>query len=255
MPLILRTIPCLNDNYAFLLHDEASGATAVIDVPEVAPIEAALKAEGWSLSEIWITHHHDDHIQGVDPLRAAAGAKVTGASADARRLPALDRAVSDGAQFTFAGHDVQVMDVSGHTLGHIAFYVPGANAVFTADSLMATGCGRLFEGDAPTMWASLQTLAALPPETLVCSGHEYTTANVRFALSVDPDNAALKSRAIEVADARADGLPTVPSVLADERRTNPFLRCADPDMAEALGMTGAAPVDVFAEVRARKDRF
>ncbi len=255
MPLILRTIPCLTDNYAFLLHDDASGATAVIDVPDAAPIEAALKAEGWTLSHIWITHHHDDHIQGVDTLRAATGAKVTGASADAHRLPALDTSVTDGDSFQFAGADVQVMDVSGHTLGHIAFYVSDAGAVFTADSLMAMGCGRLFEGDAQTMWTSLQKLAALPPDTLVCSGHEYTTANVRFALSVDPNNAALKDRAIQIADARADDHPTVPSVLADERATNPFLRCADPDMAEGLGMGGADPAQVFAEVRARKDRF
>jgi len=255
MPLILRTIACLNDNYAFLLHNDASGATAVIDVPEVAPIAAALKSEGWSLSDIWITHHHDDHIQGVDALRKATGAKVTGAAADARRLPALDRAVDDGGSFDFAGATVQVIDVSGHTTGHIAFYVADAGAVFTADSLMAMGCGRLFEGDAPTMWASLQKLAALPHATLVCSGHEYTAANARFALSVDPDNVALKARTEAIAAARAKGEPTVPSILSLERSTNPFLRCADPDMAAGVGMTGAAPVDVFTEVRARKDRF
>ena len=255
MPLTLRTIACLNDNYAYLLHDAESGATACIDVPEVAPLERALSDEGWSLTEIWITHHHDDHIQGVDPLRASSGAKVIGAKADAHRLPQLDVAVSDGDVFRFAGNDVQVMDVSGHTIGHIAFYVPAAKAAFTADSLMTMGCGRLFEGDAATMWASLQKLAALPPETQICSGHEYTEANIRFALSVDDENPALTKRAEQVAALRKSGAFTAPSLLSDELETNPFLRALDTDLAAKLGMAGADPADVFAELRGRKDRF
>ncbi len=255
MSLILRTLPCLSDNYAYLLHDPASGATAVVDVPEVAPILQALEHEGWTLTEIWITHHHHDHIGGVEDLRKATGAKVTGAQADAHRLPSLDRAVADGDRFDFAGTEVSVLDVSGHTIGHIAFYVAAAKAVFTADSLMALGCGRLFEGDAPMMWASLQKLAALPPDTLVCSGHEYTAANARFALTVDPDNTALKARADAVATARAKGDPTVPSRLDEELRTNPFLRATDPQLAKGVGLDGSAAVDVFAEIRARKDRF
>ena len=255
MPLTLRTIACLNDNYAYLLHDEESGATACIDVPEIEPLERALSDEGWSLTEIWVTHHHDDHIQGVDALRASTGAKVVGAKADVRRLPKLDDAVSDGDVFNFAGHDVQVMDVSGHTIGHIAFYVPAANAAFTADSLMTMGCGRLFEGDARTMWVSLQKLASLPSETLICSGHEYTEANIRFAMSVDSDNPALSKRAEHVAALRTKGAFTVPSLLSEELETNPFLRATNANLAAKLGMAGADPADVFAEIRGLKDRF
>jgi hydroxyacylglutathione hydrolase len=255
MPLTLRTIACLNDNYAYLLHDQQSGATACIDVPEVAPLERALSDEGWSLTEIWVTHHHDDHIQGVVSLQASTGAKVVGAKTDAHRLPQLDVAVSDGDVINFAGNDVQVMDVSGHTIGHIALYVAAANAAFTADSLMTMGCGRLFEGDAPTMWVSLQKLAALPPETLICSGHEYTEANIRFAMSVDGDNPALMKRAKNVAAMRAKGAFTAPSLLSDELKTNPFLRATDADLAVKLGMAGADPADVFAEIRGQKDRF
>lgn len=255
MPLFLRTVPCLRDNYAFLLHDADTGATAVIDVPEVQPIKAALADEGWTLSDIWITHHHDDHIGGVETLRADTRATVTGAGADAHRLPPLDRSVREGDRFALGGAEVAVLDVSGHTVGHIAYHVADAKAVFTGDSLMAMGCGRLFEGDAATMWDSLQKLARLPGDTLVCSGHEYTAANARFAQSVDPENPALAARALAIDEARARGAFTVPSLLDDERKTNPFLRAADADMAANIDMTGARPVDVFAALRARKDRF
>ena len=255
MPLELVTVPCLTDNYAFLLHETATGETALIDAPEAAPILSALDLRGWRLSEIWITHHHDDHIQAADALRAATGATVTGHGRDARRLPRLDRAVADGETFDFAGHAVQVMDVSGHTMGHIAFHVPDAQAVFTGDSLMALGCGRLFEGTAPVMWASLQRLAALPPATRVCSGHEYTQGNARFARTIEPDNPALISRIADIDAARAAGQPTVPSTLATECATNPFLRADLPSVQEALGLSGYDPAEVFAEIRSRKDRF
>lgn len=253
MPLELVTIPCCTDNYAFLLHDEATGATALIDAPEVAPIQAELDRRGWALSEIWITHHHDDHISGVAALRA--GATVVGAKADIHRLPNLDLAVSDGDRFVFAGCEVQVMDVSGHTVGHLAFYVPDAGAVFTADSLMALGCGRLFEGTADQMWASLSKLAALPPETLVCSGHEYTAANAAFAVTIEPQNTDLAARAKAITKARNAGEPTVPSTLSEELDTNPFLRAHLQVVKDGLGLSQASDVDVFAEIRARKDRF
>lgn len=255
MPLELVTIPCLSDNYAFVLHDSLSGATVLVDVPEAGPALAALAIRGWSLTEIWITHHHDDHWQGINDVLAQHPAKVTGAAADAKRLPPLDRTVSDGEKFDFAGHAVSVMDVSGHTIGHVAYYVPDANAVFTADSLMALGCGRLFEGSAAQMHGSLGKLAALPPETLVCSGHEYTASNAKFALTIEPDNADLVSRADDIAAVRARGEPTVPSTLAVELATNPFLRASEPGIRARLGMENASDVEVFAEIRARKDAF
>ncbi len=252
----LVTIPCLSDNYAFLLHDSASGATALIDAPEAAPILAELARRGWTLSEIWITHHHSDHVQALPEILAAhPDARVTGAAADTRRLPSLDRTVDGGDRFAFAGHDVHVIDVSGHTMGHIAFYVPDAKAAFTADSLMALGCGRLFEGTPETMWASLSRLAALPPETLICSGHEYTAANARFALTIEPGNAALQDRAKAIQTARDKGQPTVPSSLALELATNPFLRAGLSSVKSALSMQHDSDAAVFATIRAAKDRF
>lgn len=255
MPLELVTVPCLTDNYAYLLHDSATGATALIDVPEAAPVLEVLKDRGWSLSEVWITHHHADHVQGLRAMLDVFPATVTGAKADQARLPELDRQVSDEDTFEFSGHTVQVYDVSGHTIGHIAFYVEDAAAVFTADSLMALGCGRLFEGTASQMWVSLSKLAALPADTIVCSGHEYTAANAKFALTIDPDNPELKSRADEVAAARVNGEPTVPSTLKKELATNPFLRASDAAIRARLGMVNASDADVFAEIRARKDAF
>ncbi|RYH09291.1 hydroxyacylglutathione hydrolase [Tropicimonas sp. IMCC6043] len=253
MSLEIVTLPCLSDNYAYLLHDAESSATAVVDVPDAAPIRDALADRGWTLSDILITHHHYDHVDGVEELRAETGAKVTGAAADAHRLPKLDRAVAEGDTVAVGGVEGQVLDVSGHTMGHIAFVFPGA--AFTADSLMALGCGRLFEGDAETMWASLTKLAALPEDTLVYSGHEYTAANGRFAVTVDPDNAALRARIKDVARARAAGEPTVPSALSLEKATNPFLRATAPDVKAAVGMAAAPDAEVFAEIRRRKDSF
>ncbi|RYH99883.1 MAG: hydroxyacylglutathione hydrolase, partial [Acetobacteraceae bacterium] len=193
MPLQLVTIPCLADNYAYLIHDEASGETAVIDVPEVAPILAALEARHWQLSDILITHHHDDHIQGVEALRAATAAMVVGAAADAHRLPHLDLPLDENGSFTIGAESARVIEVPGHTVGHIAFHFPDSGLAFTADSLMAGGCGRLFEGTPRQMHASLAKLAALPPDTLICSGHEYTTANLRFAATLEPGNPQLTS--------------------------------------------------------------
>lgn len=255
MPLTLQTVACLSDNYAFLIHDPASGATAVVDVPEIAPIEAALATRGWTLTDIFITHHHNDHIGGVPALRETTGARVWGAAADAHRLPPLDRVVNPGQDLDFAGEPVVVIDVPGHTVGHIAYHLPQSGLVFTGDSLMALGCGRLFEGTAAQMWTSLSALAALPDDTTVCSGHEYTQANAKFALSVDPDNPALKKRAETVARARTDNRATVPSSLAEEKATNPFLRAADPAIRARLDMKNATNSEVFAEIRRRKDSF
>ncbi len=249
------TIPCLTDNYAFLMHDPDNGATACIDVPDAAPIQAVLAERGWTLSDILITHHHWDHIDGVAALVDATGAKVWGCGADAHRLPPLDHALAEGDTFRIGTLRVEVMDVSGHCANHLAFHVPQAHAVFTADSLMALGCGRLFEGTPDQMWESLSKLAALPPETIVYSGHEYTATNARFALTIEPENSALISRSRAIEAARAAGDPTVPSTLADELATNPFLRAADPAIAAHLGLQNATPARVFAEIRARKDSF
>lgn len=249
------TIPCLRDNYAFLLHDPANGATAVIDVPEAAPIQAALDARGWSLSQIWLTHHHPDHIDGVPALQAATGARVVGAAADAHRLPPLDQALAEDDTITLGDLEARVLEVSGHTIGHIAFHVAAASAVFTGDSLMALGCGRLFEGSAADMWPSMLKLRALPGETIVCSGHEYTQSNARFALSLDPGNTALQDRSQRIDAARQAWEPTVPSLLEEEKKTNPFLRADDPGFAAALGLSAQDATAVFAEIRARKDRF
>lgn len=255
MPCEIVSIPCLADNYAFLAHDAKTGDTALIDAPEAAPVLAELKARGWRLSHVLLTHHHYDHVDGLAEVLAEHPAQVIGAAADAHRLPPLDRAVTPGERFGFGGEQVSVIDVSGHTVGHIAFHFPDSRAVFTGDSLMALGCGRLFEGDAPQMWASLSRLAALPGDTLVCSGHEYTQANARFAVTVDPDNPDLAARVRDIDAARKRGEPTVPSLLSLELATNPFLRAADPRVQRAVGMEGADPAAVFAEVRARKDRF
>ncbi len=255
MPLEIITLPCLSDNYAFLIHNPASGETALVDAPAAGAIRAALAERGWGLDWILLTHHHWDHVDGVAELRAAYGAKVIGASADAHRLPELDLAVEDGSTFTLLGEEVQVMDVSGHTVGHIAFYMPGAAAVFTADSLMALGCGRLFEGTPQQMWASLSRLAALPPQTMVYSGHEYTQANGAFAVTVDPGNPALQARVSDIAVAREKGMPTVPSSLRLELDTNPFLRAGDSAVRANLGMQDAEESEVFAEIRKRKDNF
>ena len=255
MPLEIVTIPCLEDNYAFLLHSDETAETALIDAPEAAPIVAALAERDWHLTEIWLTHHHWDHIDGVAELKDATGAKVVGATADAHRLPPLNTSLAEGSGYSFAGHPVQIFDVSGHTVGHIAFYVTDAAVAFTADSLMALGCGRLFEGTADQMWASLSKLAALPPETLICSGHEYTASNAKFALTIEPGNTRLAARATEIEQTRANGQPTVPSTLADELATNPFLRAHLPEMKTAIGMQDAPDAAVFAEIRKRKDDF
>jgi len=253
MPLEIITVPCLSDNYAFLARDEATGRVALIDVPEAEPILAALERQGWSLDEIWLTHHHWDHVQGLAEVLKTHPAPVIGAADDAHRLPPLDRAVSDGGSFAFGETQVQVWDVSGHTVGHIAFV--GGGAAFTGDSLMALGCGRVFEGTHGQMFASLEKFKTLPRETVICSGHEYTTANGAFAISVDPDNPALQQRVADTAEARAADRATVPSALGLELDTNPYLRADDPALAAQLGMAGAAPADVFSEIRTRKDNF
>lgn len=255
MPLELCVVPCLADNYAWLLHDPATDTTAVVDVPDALAVLRALDRQGWKLSHILLTHHHSDHIDGVQVLAAATGARVIGAAADAHRLPPLTEAVAPGDLLHIGMESVEVIDAPGHTLGHIAYHFPGARLLFSGDSLMSWGCGRLFEGTPAQMFGTLTRLAALPDDTRVCSGHEYTEANGRFALSLEPGNPALLARMEQVRALRARGEPTLPVTLALERATNPFLRAADPALRRALALEGASDLAVFTEARARKDRF
>lgn len=249
--LILETIPCLSDNYAYLIHDPATGDTALIDAPQAAPILAVLAARGWRLGQIFLTHHHWDHVDGVADMVAATGAAVLGAAADAHRLPPLDTQVAAGDMVRVGNAGGTVLDVDGHTIGHIAFYFADAGLLFCADSLMAGGCGRLFEGTPEMMFASLQKLAALPPQTWVCSGHEYTASNLAFAAHVDADNPALIARIARVAGARAQGRATVPSRLSGELATNPFLRAG----ALKSGLGAQTDAAAFAILRAMKNDF
>ena len=253
--LRVQVIPCRQDNYGFLLTDTATGATAVVDAPEAGPLRAAIDAAGGRLDLILLTHHHGDHVEGVAELVDAYGAKVIGAAADAHRLPPLDRQVAEGDEVALGDSRLRVIDVPGHTVGHIALHFPAAGALFAADSLMALGCGRLFEGTALQMWDSLSKMAALPPETQVYSGHNYGAANGRFALSIEPDNAALQARVKAIAEADAAGRPIIPVTLAEERATNPFLRAVEPSVKAAVGLPEADDAAVFAEVRRRKDVF
>lgn len=248
-------IPALADNYMYLIHDRESRAVGVVDPAEAEPVEASLAEHGWRLTHIFNTHHHADHTAGNEELKRKWHARVLGSLTDRTRIPAIDEAYEDGATFRFGNRPVWVLATPGHTLGHIAFWFEDAGALFCGDTLFSLGCGRLFEGTPAQMWESLSKLRDLPAETRVYCGHEYTASNGRFALSIDPSNAALQARMAEVERLRADGLPTLPSTIAAEVAANPFLRADDPLLAAAMGLAGAPPAEVLGEIRRRKDRF
>lgn len=251
----VTAIPCRADNYAYLLR-APGGETAVIDAPDAAPIEKAVAAAGGRLDWIWITHHHADHVDGVEALRARFGAKVAGGAADAARLPKLDRALAEGESIALGDARAVVIDVSGHTANHIAFHFPAEREVFTGDSLFVLGCGRLFEGTPLRMWGSLSKLARLDPETRVWCGHEYTASNLAFARSVDPDNPALIEQGELIERQRAAGEPTIPSTIGRELSANPFLRANHDGLKRVLGHPADADAAaVFADLRRRKDEF
>ena len=241
MTVTAQAVPILSDNYAWLLRDGPTGVTAIVDPADPAPIEAAIDAAGGRLDMILLTHHHDDHIAGTDRIRARYGSRVVGAAADARRLPKLDQAVKEGDRVTLGSAHAEIIDTPGHTVGHIAFYFPSGHVLICGDTLFSLGCGRLLEGTAAQMFASLNKFTLLPADTIVCCGHEYTESNARFALHADPDNQALRGRADQVRKLRAAGQATVPSSMADELAENPFLRAPD------LG--------AFAALRLAKDTF
>ncbi len=251
--LEIYQFPCLSDNYGFLVHDSESGETACIDTPETAPILAALEKTGWTLTQIWNTHHHYDHAGNNEEIKRITGCTITGPAGEADKIPAIDRAVDDGDTVMLGVHEAHVLNVGGHTLGHIAFHMEGH--AFVGDSLFALGCGRVFEGTMAQMWESLQKLNALPDGTQIYCAHEYTTSNAAFAVTIDPDNEALSQRVAEISALRAANKPTVPTEIALERATNPFLRATDANVQARLNMSGASAVDVFAEIRARKDSF
>lgn len=255
MVLQVEQFMCRSDNFGVLIHDPESGATASIDAPEEAPIRAALERTGWQLTHILTTHWHEDHVKANEALKAAFGVEIHGPEAEKARVPGIDHPVSGGDGFTFGSEAVEVIDTPGHTAGHIAYHFPQSKLLFAGDTLFALGCGRLFECPADVMHASLSRLAALPGDTTVYCGHEYTLANARFAVSVDPDNAALQARLSEIEALRAKDKPTLPTTLALELETNPFLRAGDAAIRRHLGMESASDTEVFAEIRKRKDNF
>jgi hydroxyacylglutathione hydrolase len=251
----IHQLLCLKDNYVYLLRDPATAATAVVDPSEAKPVLAALQEKGWRLTHILNTHHHWDHTGGNVELKQATGALIVGPRADRDRIPEIDVDVAEGETYSVGGQTARVYDVPGHTRGHIAFWFEGSRALFCGDTLFTLGCGRLFEGTPEQMWKSLSKLRPLPAETRVYCGHEYTQANARFAVTLEPDNAALAERSRRIDALRAEGKPTVPGTMGEELATNPFLRADQPELQQAMGLAGRDPVAVFAEIRGRKDKF
>ena len=246
-------IPVLQDNYLWLVHSE--GLTGIVDPAVPEPVLEALRARGWTLDWVINTHHHWDHTGANLALKDATGCQVVGPGHDRDRIPGIDVEVFDGDTWTFGGHTAEVFFVPGHTRGHIAYHFPTAGRLFCGDVLFLGGCGRLFEGTPEQMWTSLARLRELPGDTWVHCAHEYTASNLRFALTIEPDNAALLARVEEVRQQREAGEPTVPDRLSRELETNPFVRSDHPEVAAAVGLVGAPPAQVLGEVRARKDRF
>lgn len=248
-------IPVLEDNYVYLLHDRPTGATAVVDPAIAEPVLAEARRRGWRIGQILNTHNHGDHVGGNRAIQEATGCRIVGFGPDAERIPGITDRVEDGARVRVGQAEAEVFFVPGHTRGHIAYWFAEDRALFCGDTLFALGCGRLFEGTPQQMWPSLSRLRRLPDDTRVYCAHEYTASNLRFALTVEQDNAALRERGQRVTALRAERRPTVPSLLGEEKATNPFLRADQPSVAAAVDLPGGDPVAVFAEVRRRKDVF
>jgi hydroxyacylglutathione hydrolase len=250
----IRLFPCLSDNFGYLIHDPVSKATASIDAPEAAPIVKALQHEGWTLTDILVTHHHADHVGGIAELKARYNCRVVGPHDKAVPITQIDERVREGERVSIGTLSARILETPGHTLDHICYVFDSEQALFCADTLFSVGCGRVFEGSYPMMWDSLLKLRALPDDTRVYCGHEYTLANIKFALTVETDNAALKARAEQAARQRAANTPTVPTTIGEEKKTNVFLRADVAAVAAAIGLSGKSAAEVFGELRERKNR-
>jgi hydroxyacylglutathione hydrolase len=255
MPAEIRLFRCLSDNFGVLIHDSESGATASIDAPEAGPVEDALKATGWKLTDILVTHHHHDHTGGIEALKKKHRCRVVAPAGEASKIPAVDETVREGDKVSLGKLSANVIETPGHTLGHIAYWFAKEQIAFVGDTLFSIGCGRVIEGDAKMMWNSLKKLRKLPDDTEIYCGHEYTAANIKFALTIDDDNPVLEARATQVGQLLAEGSPTIPVTIGDEKLANPFLRADVPDLAADIGMAGKPADEVFAEIRERKNRF
>lgn len=249
----VRVFPCLTDNYGFLVRDKATGEVAAVDTPDGDAVLAAAQDAGWTITQIWNTHHHGDHVGGNLAVKAATNAPVIAPAAEADKIPGVDRTVAEGDRFALGGLAVAVMETGGHTLGHVSYRLPQAEAVFVGDTVFAMGCGRVFEGTMDQMWASVSKIAALPSETIVYCAHEYTVANAAFCLTIEPGNAALQARAETVNQMRAENRPTVPTRVGEELATNVFLRPQSREVRARLGLEEAGDAEVFAALRRRKD--
>jgi hydroxyacylglutathione hydrolase len=255
MPAQTRLFLCLKDNFGVLVHDPQSGATAAIDAPEAAAVEAALKATGWRLTDILVTHHHHDHTGGIEELKERYRCRVVAPEAEADGIPDVDETVRENDMVQVGGLAAGVIETPGHTAGHITYVFPDEKLAFAGDTLFSIGCGRVLEGSAETMWRSLLKLRALPDDIRVFCGHEYTAANIRFAKTIEPTNPLLLAREQEVTRLAAEKKPTIPSYMGEEKAANPFLRADLPEVAAAVGLAGRPAWEVFAEIRARKNTF
>lgn len=253
--LHIRQVPCLKDNYGVLIHDPEGGVTASVDAPDATVLLSELETTGWHLTHILATHHHADHTGGIPVLRAKTGCRVIGPRDEAQRIPGLDLQVAEPDEIAFGRFSIRVMSTPGHTLGHVSYWIPDAKVAFVGDTLFAMGCGRILEGTAEMMWHSLSKIAQLPADTQVYCGHEYTLANARFGLAIEPENTALRQRAHDVEAMRAAGKPTLPTRMGLELETNVFLRPMVYAIRERLGLKSAPDWRVFAEMRERKNKF
>ncbi|MBS0249354.1 MAG: hydroxyacylglutathione hydrolase [Proteobacteria bacterium] len=251
----IRLFRCLSDNYGVLLHDPDTGATAAIDAPEAAPIETALRATGWNLTDILVTHHHADHTGGIMELKNRHKCRVVAPAAEAAKIPGVDETVKEGDKTKVGNLTGNVIETPGHTLGHIAYWFHADKLAFVGDTLFSIGCGRVIEGTMDQMWSSLKKLRDLPDDTRIYVGHEYTLANIKFALTIEPNNTTLKSRAAEAEQQIAGGHFTIPVTIGAEKKENPFIRADVPEVAAGIGMAGKPANEVFAEIRTRKNKF
>jgi len=254
MPAQTYLFPCLSDNFGVLIHDPASGATASIDAPEAAPVEAALRQAGWRLTDILVTHHHNDHTAGIGELKARHKCRVVAPRGEAQRIAHVDETVVEGDKVKVGALEGSVIETPGHTIGHISYFFPADKLAFVGDTLFSIGCGRVIEGTPEMMWNSLLKLRNLPDDTRFYCGHEYTAANIRFAKTIEPNNKALVAREAEVSKLIASGKPTIPATIAAEKAANPFLRADDAEVANAVGLADSPAWKVFAEIRERKNR-